>query len=291
MSLEGWQPSHRIARYERGSWYVVRRAGLYRDAAHEALLWRPGPDRREAAERWIAEAGALAERVPAPFQRVLERGSLPEPYLIVERVDAVPLRRLLCGAGALAAARAGRVGLALCDAVARLHATRTEDGAPLGVLAHGLGADTVWLTPGEVRIANPLLLRPAHGALRGEGLDFLAPELARGERREPETDVHAIGLCVLALLLGRSPLRRGDGMETLRAVERMDLEAGDLDAAPGPLREVLMRALDRAPNKRPFDPAQLGAQLRAAGVTAEPLDLRAALVGVAPEPCGLAPLG
>lgn len=287
-----------------GSWRVVHRPVGYRDAPVDtALLWRFAGDASDAAfvELALEEFGWAAEQIPGPvFQRVLERGTDRGPYLVAERVDAVPARRLVEGRPRLPVEAVMAIGRTMCGALASLGDLRDPNGDPIPMEGFCLGLDHLWLSDATVRIANPILATRfrslgAYDGPRSEDVDCVAPEVLRGERGETESDVYSVALVMLALLVGRSPLLRETARETMAAVLQPELAEstlalGALDALPA-TRAALLRGLDPVPRKRPPTPSAFAEQLedaaRADGLErVTPEDL-VALVGLPPELCGV----
>lgn len=263
--MQAWEIHERLCVVGDGEWVSVSRGGTYRAAPERALAWRCTRSGDAFCERFVAEEGWVAEKLGGAFQRVLERGTTPRPYLVLEPVRGVALR-VVFGRGPAAPAAATRVGVALAEAASAAHSVVAADGSSMPVHGLGFGADTVVLDGDAVRIANPRLRplwsrRDPAQAPRSVDVDFLAPEQARGDVPVAETDVYAIALVVLALFLGRSPLDRGWALPTVAAAMSADIHPADLDALPPPLRAVLLQALDREPDKRPFGPEQLAGRL------------------------------
>lgn len=263
----GWEIHERLGEDALGEWAWVQRGGSYRQAPERAIVWRLTLAHPEHAMLFLEEEGFIAERLGGVFQRVLERGLEPQPYFVLEPLEGVSLRSVL-ERGPLTPAEAVRIGLVLVEAAASAHALRAPDGGAMPVYGVGIGVDAAHLVGNGVRLLNPRLHRLATQDPSSPGLartipdlDFLAPEQGRGQPVVAETDVYSIALVVLSLCLGRSVLHRDVLLHTLGAVVRAEIEHTDLEPLPAPLRGVLLQALDREPNKRPFSPTQLAARL------------------------------
>jgi serine/threonine protein kinase len=97
-------------------------------------------------------------------------------------------------------------------------------------------------------------------------LDYLAPELVRGERATPASDIYALGCVVYESLSGQPPFGgRGllrSGMAILDEAPRDPCE-GRSDATPG-FSETVVRALAKTPEDRPPTATAYAHLLRAA---------------------------
>lgn len=284
----------------------MQRARGYREPIERGLAWRFRPSRlaipaheREHVALALDEHGWVARQVePSLFQRVLWVEGKDALGFTLEWIEAVPLRRLLRERGPVGLPALLGVVARLSEATAQLHAQLGSDGASLGLLARCLDPDSTWVTrTGEVRAANPVVVAhlafaPPDERMVPERVDFLPPEVARGERWETESDVYQIALLALALLLGRSPFSRETPFETLRAAREGELSIDELRELPQAVRTTLMSALDRKPSKRPAGPRELWARLddvaRAAAIAVgTPAELAALIDGLAVEVCGV----
>ena len=117
--------------------------------------------------------------------------------------------------------------------------------------------------------ASTALTRP--GRLLGT-LAYLAPELIRGERATPATDVYALGCVAYACATGSPPFASGSvlqvGLAHLEDEPRDPLELRpDL---PAPLGPALLQALAKHPHARPRSPLAYAELLRRATERATP---------------------
>lgn len=101
------------------------------------------------------------------------------------------------------------------------------------------------------------------------GIGWLSPEQIRGEVLSPASDVYQLATTLYSLLTG-APLARGSSdYERLRSIIDRTTPPDVPARTPG-LAALVQRALARAPDERPADPAAFAAALRALGVAEPP---------------------
>jgi len=76
---------------------------------------------------------------------------------------------------------------------------------------------------------------------------YMSPEQARGKAVDQRADIWAFGVVLYELVTGRRLFEGEDLADTLAAVVKTD---PDLTAIPEPIRRVLLRCLQKEPNKR-----------------------------------------
>ena len=195
---------------------------------------------------------------------VLDSGSAAgRLYLVTRYVDGVPLSRLLdtgpLGSGAVVRLAAG-VGSAL-DALHRrglLH----RDVKPENILVDSGGRSH--LTDFGVARGEADTALTSTGRVVGT-VDYLAPEVIRGEPATPASDVYALGCVVHACLAGAPPFADLDFAQTCLAhlsAPPPDLRATRGDV-PAPLLWAAGRALAKDPAERPATGAGYARLLRA----------------------------
>ncbi len=98
--------------------------------------------------------------------------------------------------------------------------------------------------------------------------EYMAPELVRGERPSPASDLYAVGVILYELLTRRSPFGGGSSDEILvRQLEEHALPPSQCRpdrASPALLDEIVLRALDKDPEARFASAGDLARALTAA---------------------------
>src|SRR5436305_8814566 len=259
--------------------YRATHLGLKRVFALKLLKPGPAPD-TFSVSRFQREAEALGRlrhpHVVAVTDSVIEPGT-GAPYLVMERLDGVPLAELCRTAGPLPLERA----LPILDAVA----AAVDAAHERGILHRDLKPGNVLLCGGDgeapavkvldfglAEIAGAPLPAPgpssgaeadgrltATGDLLGTPL-YVAPEVIRGERAGRASDLYSFGVIAYEMLAGRPPFEGLTG----------EVLAGHLEREPprgalsGPIWSVLRDCLAKDPDLRPATAHEAVRRLRAA---------------------------
>ncbi len=221
------------------------------------------PSRR----RFLREAGAAAQIRHEHLVPVLDAGEADgRPYLVMRHVDGRTVEQRIAEAGPLPIPDVSRLVAETAAALAAVH-------------RHGL-------VHRDVKTSNVMLARDGAAALtdfglaKGAGystvttpgqmlgtLDYLAPELIRGEPATPSSDLYALGCVAFECISGQPPFA-GRGMFAL-GMAHLDEAPGDPcaqrpDAPPG-YGPAIVRALAKDPAARPPSPMAFARLLQAAG--------------------------
>ncbi|HEV8325388.1 MAG TPA: serine/threonine-protein kinase, partial [Myxococcota bacterium] len=213
---------------------------------------------RELVARFLREARAAAATGHPCIVDVTDLGFAEEgwPFLVMERLRGVTLRGRLRG-GAMREAEVLEVARGVLDALEAAHArgivhrdlkpenlflpdrTPGSGGAPVKILDFGLA---------QLRGSEDLRLTRT-GAVMGTPL-YMSPEQARGRAVDGRSDLYSLGALLFECLAGAPPF----GGETYAAV----MAAVLTDAAPAErlakaspaVREAVLRALEKDPERR-----------------------------------------
>lgn len=249
-----WAVEGVLGRGGMGTVYAARRAdGSYEQQAALKLLDHV---RGDVVRRFRQERQILARLDHAGIARLIGGGATPEgrPYLVMERVDGVPVTEYAARNGLGVEAR-----LALfeqvCEAVQYAHARLIvhRDLKPSNVLVTA-GGRVKLLDFGIARIvdedASDALTRTDQRLLTPE---YAAPEQVCGEAVTTATDVYALGVLLYELLAGVRPFDLPGRMrhEAARAILEDEPTRPSLAAtqaaraadASGPTRAVAARQL------------------------------------------------
>ncbi len=231
--------------------------------------------------RRFARETQLLARVNDPgIVQIYDVGEADEgPYCVAELVDgeslAARLRR-----GALEPSLAAALGEQLCGALGRAHAHGIvhRDVKPANILLAVDGA----LKVGDFGVAA-LTQTDLHGGsatIIGTP-QYMSPEQARGERATPASDVYGAGVVLYEMLAGRPPF--GGEAAVLVALHHLRDAPPPLPGeVPGPLRDVVERALAKDPAERFDDGTEMAAALAAvcAALAGTPVGISGAAVTV-----------
>ena len=184
-------------------------------------------------------------------------------FLVREWVDGLGLRALLRSTWerdeALPVPAALRIGVGVARALTYLHGLRAP-WAPRGVSHRVLTPSNILLSrSGEVRLGNLSLADPSDRfdsefrPVEGGYPAFCAPEVLQGARPGHPADIFSLGAVLFETLIGPDAFSGPVHSDWLRY--RTDLHIQDRVQAsdlPGPLREMLARALHPSPDQRPM---------------------------------------
>jgi serine/threonine-protein kinase len=243
------------ARLGEGAVGVVYRARRESDGAVVALKLlkqRLGEDETFRA-RFVHEARAAREVEHDHVVPVLDAGEAGgTSYLVAEYVAGGSLEDRLREEGALPIAEALRIGAEVATGLDALHrgglVHRDVKPSNLMLYEDGRAAITDFgLAKGP---AYTVLTKP--GQVMGT-LDYLAPELIRGEAATPSTDIYAFGCVVYECITGAPPF----GGKSLFEIGTAHLNVSPPD--PGETRPevtpsfswALLKALEKDPAARP----------------------------------------
>lgn len=178
--------------------------------------------------------------------QVIDAGVSPEglPFIAMELLEGCSLDVELLRVGRLPAERALRILSQLCQALQYAHGQSVlhRDLRPpkLFLMRGADGDDFVkvldWGTPqgeGEVVFGVPA---------------YMSPECALGLPLTPRSDIYACGVMVHEMLSGRVPFQAPTPMETV--MKHLREPPPPLDSVAEPLARLVLRALEKTPERR-----------------------------------------
>jgi serine/threonine-protein kinase len=249
-----------------GSVYAARDIALDRPVAIKVIRPELVPDPL-AREHFNREAQTLARLKHPSIVTLFASGSLADggPYLVMELVPGVDLRRELAAEGRLEPVRASRILGAVCAAMESAHRDGVLHGdlKPENIMlpddvegsveakvldfgvAQAIRAEQP-LAPGN---AAPLAMTGVHTAIVGTPA-YMAPEQLRGQRPDPHTDVFSLGVIAYEMLLGELPFGMGSAAEVALAQAR-GVSARRFDPLPPALARAVTAALAFDADRRP----------------------------------------
>ncbi len=239
---------------------------------------------KEFVEMFLDEA-RIAARIHHPnVVPILEVGASPVGYyLVMEYIEGDTLARLL----ARAAQRGKRLPIPIAlrialDTLSGLHAAhelRDDSGSPINLVHRDVSPQNVLVgVDGIARItdfgvarAASRLTAPRVGQLKGK-IAYMAPEQAAGEESlDRRADVFAAGIVIWEELAAKRLFKAENEAATLSRVMTEPVPPLSV-IVPGlsvQLSNVVMKALERDPNRRFSTCAQFGDALEAAATGKE----------------------
>ncbi|XYI01241.1 serine/threonine-protein kinase [Sorangium sp. So ce1128] len=225
--------------------------------------------------RFLREARAASSLRSEHVARVLDVDTLDGglPYLVMDLLEGTDLSVRLRSEGRLPIEEACEIGVQICEALSEAHArgivhrdikpgnlfiVRRTDGSPLvKVLDFGiakllgpvdeLGVDS--LTSQNAMVGSPL---------------YMSPEQMRASRAvDTRSDLWSLGVALYQALAGKLPFEAETfGELILQVMQERPAPLSSLRAeVPEALSQAIMRCLERSPEERWQDVAQLAAAL------------------------------
>ena len=225
-------------------------------------------------ERFRREAQAAATldhpRVVQVYDFFEESGCW---FLVMEYVDGINLKRHLRGRGPLPPGEACALGEQICAALEAAHSRGFihRDIKPQNVLLDRQGSAK--LTDfGIVHVMCEARMTTT-GAVLGTA-DYIAPEQARGEPLTPASDLYAVGVMLYELLTGRLPFtgRTPLAVATQHATVPAPPPSRFVPGLSPYIEAVVMRALQKRPERRYQSAARMGLALQLAREAAARFD-------------------
>lgn len=189
-------------------------------------------------------------------------------FLTMDLIDGESLGELLDREQRLPPERAAQIAAGVAAGLAAAHAQ--------GVVHRDLKPANVLVTEGDRAILTDFGVAKSMSSaqLTRTGMfigtpDYLAPEQARGDAVDGRADIYALGLLLYEMLAGRRPTRAASMQELLvqRTMGRMPELSALPNTTPTALRQVIERCLQKDPEARYQDAAELAQDLRSGTAT------------------------
>ena len=237
---------------------------LERNVALKVLHDQYGDD-EEYVERFRREARSVAQLSHPNIVTVIDRGEEDgKQFIVFEVIEGDNLKELVERGGPLPVRRALELGLEVGRALAFAHGQGLihRDVKPQNVLLNDEGHAKVT----DFGIARSLdgVGHTETGTVLGTS-HYIAPEQARGEQIDAQTDIYSFGVVLYELLTGELPYP-GDNFLTVAMKHVNDPSPNVLDRRPDtPLRlaSLIERCMAKAPADRPASMADVVAELEA----------------------------
>ena len=217
-------------------------------------------------EQMFLDEAQIASRIRHPnCVEILDLGEQDDLlYLVMEWVDGEPLssiRRAAAKKDGIPRPIAVKI---VADAAAGLHAAhelKDEDGKLIGIVHRDISPQNILITyDGVVKIVDFGVAKAAGrtseatsaGQIKGKP-PYMSPEQALGKDVDRRTDVFALGIILYQLTTGKHPFRGESDIVTLQNIvsDRPIIPPRAYDREyPKPLEAVVMKALERDPEKR-----------------------------------------
>ena len=223
---------------------TLREDDLHDELAHARL-------RREA----LVSAALSHAHIVEVHDIVEEEG---RPYLIMELVEGEDLKRRIYQRGALDPLEALEIARQICQALDASHRR--------GVIHRDVKPHNILLTTSlhakltDFGLAlSPLDTDPDESSVVYGTPEYMAPEQAMGERMSAATDLYGLGVTLYEALSGDAPFQSPSAEETMKShISAPITPLSDLRPdLPAGVEDVVMRALEKDPNRRFLNAQQM----------------------------------
>ena len=215
-------------------------------------------------QRFQHEARAAAEVRDRHLVAILESAEWDGRHCLAsEYVDGGSLTERVASSGPLPLADAVRVVTEVGTGLDALHAAGVmhRDIKPSNVLFDSDG--TAMLTDFGLAKGRAYTVLTRPGQVMGT-LDYLAPELIRGQPATPATDIYALGCVAFECVAGRAPFGdKGAFQVGLAHLEEIPPDpCAERPEAPAHFSVAILTALEKDPERRPATAAAYASLLR-----------------------------
>lgn len=250
--------------------------GFEKDVAIKKILphWSGN---RDFVEMLIDEAKVLLHLTHANIVQVFELNKEEDIYYIVmEYVDGVDLRTLIRKIKkenrSFSIPVICHLTQLICNGLAFAHEKKDRSHNPMGIVHRDISPQNILLSyEGEVKITDfgiaKILGRTSEtvtGTLKGK-FAYMSPEQAMGQKIDCRTDIFSLGILLYEMVTGERCFKGAHDLETLEAVRQAHVSFSQEQAEkiPERLRHIILKALDKDPQKRFHTIAEMRAELRA----------------------------
>lgn len=199
-------------------------------------------------------------------------------YLVMEWVDGDPLdyvQRAAKAQGGVPTKVAANLLVQACMGLHAAHELTDDSGRVLGLVHRDVSPQNLLVTQaGALKVIDfgvaTATARPTSASQQGEvvgKLSYMSPEQVRGEPVDRRTDVFALGVVAYMLTTGRHPFRAPTSTETVQrlcSTEAFVKPRALVADYPEQLEQVVLRALERDPERRFQSSAEMARAIEAA---------------------------
>jgi serine/threonine protein kinase len=248
-------------------------------------------DNKEFVDMFVDEAKMVAGLTHPNIVQIFDLGRIEKSYYIaMEYVQGRDLRSIL----RRARERGTRVPLDLCALIASrvcsaleyAHRKKDDRGQAMMTVHRDISPQNILISfEGDVKLTDFGIAKAASkatvteaGALRGKLL-YMSPEQAWGKAMDRRSDLFSLGIVFYEMLTDHKPFLGSSEVSILETVRECKVPAPRTlnPAIPESLERVVMKALERDPDRRYQDAAEMYRDLEAVLHETQPPPTSAAL--------------
>ena len=257
--------------------------------AHDTLLnrivalklLRPGLAGRPDYQQLLNEAraaSALNNPHICTIYEIAEKEG--RAYIAMEYLDGISIKQLRPNDG-FPAETVVRYGMQIAEGLAHAHERgvihRDLKSANIIVTKEGKAKILDFGLAQQLPVEGPENITRSMDSISSDSgfggtIDYMAPEILRGQRADARSDIWALGIVLYEMATGKLPFRGKTGFELATAILREPPHAMPA-SLPASLRAIILRCLSKDPSQRYKQAAEVGAALEAiqSGVAAGPV--------------------
>ncbi len=256
--------------------YRARQVGMDRIVAIKTLLKDRATDDK-VVQRFKNEARAVSRLNHPNTIRIYDFGQMEDGtlYFAMELLEGRSLDRAIRQDGPFAARRTLHVMAQMADSLAEAHSKGIvhRDLKPENVYLSQVGDDPDFVKVLDFGVARMREQDSSQGTMTQAGVIFgtpryMAPEQARTMAVDARADIYALGIIWYELLTGRTPFDADSPLAILMKhiqdhVPPMAVARPDV-SVPAEVEAMVMKCLEKSPDRRFQTAAALGVEIRSA---------------------------
>lgn len=252
----------------------------------------PSASQRDSLVAMFMDEAAIMAQIHHPHVLgVYDFGKQDGRYFFaMEYLEGQSLARLIVEAhkhaGEIPHGVAAMIGAHAARGLEAAHTAKSKDGTPLEVVHRDVSPQNVFVTyAGATKMidfgiarATQRLTRTSKGVFKGKAA-YMAPEQIENKNVDARSDVFALGICLWETIAGCRLFVRENQFHTMNAVMNLEVEPPTETVGKGDykLDAIVMRALERDPDKRWSTAGEMERALRAYAAGLRPPASRASV--------------
>jgi len=166
---------------------------------------------------------------------------------------------------------AGEIVAQVCDGLHAAHELTGEDDVPVGLVHRDISPQNLMVsTSGQVKVLDFGIakvrgsqVRTEAGQIKGK-YPYMSPEQCQGEHLSRGTDIFSLGIVFYEMVVAKRLFKRRTELATMKAIteEELPLPHEKRPGLPVEISRIILRALERRPERRFADAAEMGSTVR-----------------------------